>query len=885
MNKSLYNSYTLKTQTMSNLFLHDDFSSDDDDKPSVAVAHRFSGAPASEPLRAASMSDCLSAIKRGLDTLNAGEGFDSVVQVDDLRKKRRVQGYQADDGTTKLRGAESDVAALYGETWLAERLTRQRMLDNNRYYQFAVVVAANSNLPLEQFTNETQIQQATTARIRDAAQRLRIIREQQRERASAPANIDAQLRVVADAESAVNTIKLLRSDLKSAIECFVDGAQDESLARQTRAIVAPIEIESREFYNSLFDTLSRLAIIVGGPLGFTHIEQKLQTVVQTVANELLGAPALSSGVIARRVRDEMPRAANIALQIATLLWCANDDALLRILVDEVATRFAADAEYRKTPALFAHDLVTLANLMRVGAAADNLLLFDNITFLFYAHLNKMRRRGALLDEPELQRPQPPATPSATRSRTVRLNERDIIFDLGDDEFEALAEGEPRRLYSQDELRRIQTTLAPNQSQADTPALIESILRPMMSVWSARLFYDRDFDAGADFQAFAGTTQLGAIRFVLLAGVRAHPLVSVVIATAAMLVRSFAAAERNRVVVNDLLQSMIEVDESLKKTIDLIVGPAFSAAEVQIEAYKKVARGRLIRTSSVLLCFAKFAIARADANLPLDGIDKEREEQLRRYVAASLQAGARLGGTKDSTFAAIEDAAYNVFSNTLLARGVEIVLQIDVHRLLFAVSQQKFYNLAVTDKTDAELNSRQIKAIGTLAREAKALDDLRTLRDKQLKAIDDVMHQELANILEEEYLPTAQSALSPLNSGVLFFSGLMMGALSAAYTTLRQTIPCVAAVYDSHNALIESDNYWELFAALVQAQVRLIDARNPTTYRPVINEPRARLQVRSALDAIRWAARSDRSIRHLATCSCRGLPFAVHFVDSVPFWGF
>jgi len=880
--------------------------SDSEDVLDAALGY---AAAAQVPIETPSFADCFNG-GAGVRPAGAGAGwphaalaedeYDSVVVVDDLRKRRRREGYQADDGTTQLRGGEGDRDALYGEEWLKERLTRQRLLDGNRHYQFAVKVAANSNLPLREFTNEAEIQRATVARIRDAARRLADLRRTQRDRESAPTSIDAQEKRVDDADRALLATTSGAADLESARQCFLGELREAApLASAVLAPFALVDVGAGavdvDFARALFVYVTRAAVALEGPLGYARADQRTKNTVVAVANELLAARAPPPGMPAaapvqrQRVADDMPRSAYVALYESLLLYASERDGLLRALADRTDL-FAPAAEYSQTPRLYAEDCVTLANLL-FESGTDNLLLFDNVSFLLYAHLNKMRRRAALDDEAELRRPQlPPGVGGGGNGGRRRNGGRrkldgvDIVFDLGDEELEAVADGEPQRAFSQDELRRIQSLRGANQSQSDTLVLVERLLAPLFETLAPRLFYRTDAataDAGADYEAFAGGVERGVVQEVAV-GERNAPLASAVLVNAARIVQLSAAGSRLADADLDAAEPSFElqlrsigVDPVLLGAVRDAVLENFRVTDAQRRDYQRRALNRLLRTSSVLRCFARYAALRAALQLPIEALSGDKLAQLRRYATESAKPEARLGGTHSQEFAAIEDDAYAALSETLLGapRPSDAAMR---QPLLFTRSQRRFYDLLLANLTVVDGRQRDVAGVlrertdrqrEEAAEARRLLERLRQLRSERIDDDEQEAEETLASVLQREYVPTAESALSPLNSGVLFYSDLMMGALAEAYDILGEAVPCLAHAHGSYRALIESDRYWTRFATLVQAAVRLIDARNPVTYRPVVNETRSRGQVRSALDRLRDLAADDRALRHGCRCSC------------------
>ena len=789
----------------------------------------------------------------------------SAVVIDDLRKRRRTRGYMAEDGTTIMRGKEGDNEALFGEAWLKERLTRVRILDGNRDYQFAVKVAGNTNFPLQHFTNEDEIQRAVASSLAAAGRKFAEFRQAQRDRESGPDQIDSQERRVVEARARRLALSSASADLRAAKQCFLDAASGSP------ELVAEIDTSLQKAVadaNGLFDLLTRTSVAIDGARGYTRANQRLKNLMVSVSGKVVAA-----GVdpLKTRVADEMPRAAYVALYAGTLLHVSTRDELIRHIADSASVQFVAGSEYAAQGRLYAEDLVTLANLL-FSTGTDNLLLFDKISFLLYAHINKMRRRASLDDEEELRRPKlPPGRGPTRRNRKdpIDVGGVRLVFDLGDEELEAVAEDDPQAVFTQDQLRAVQTELGENNSQAGTLRLVERLLQPMFDVTVPKLFYrfGAMSDAGLDFESYAGGRLRGSVREVVLQGGAQEPLIVAILAAATRIVTfSVAVVPANAQTFEVRLNAA--TTPGILTAIAADAAVQFSATRAQAAAYTREARGRLIRSSELLLCFARYMTVRngPPINLEVDALGSARIQVLQRYIDAEAKLGVRTGSTNNADFVLAENAAFEVFDSALLAGAVPN----NVPSLLGRPPQKRWYKYiegdTVNDANGAIADEIK-EANAAVERADETLATLRRLRADRLADTHEEAEKTLADIVSENYTPSAQSVLSPLNSGVIFYSDLMMGALRESYDTLQQTIPCLAAQFCSYEGLIHSDEYWTRFASLVQAVVRLIDVRNSPIYRPVVMEQRARMQVRDALDSLRFVAGSDRHVRHVSGCTC------------------
>lgn len=809
---------------------------------SVSIRHR--GIEQDGAVESASLIDCLSAMKRGFDSISTASSsttmltsgapmFDPVVEIDDLREQRRTKGYQAEDGTSVMRGVDDN--DLYNEEWLAKYLASEKMLSRNPFYRFAMMVASQTGRSSEEMLDQSQIQRETVSRAKAAAIRLAELKKQQLERDTTPNAIEFQEKRYEKARDDARALSTFVQELETARMCFSDRTNAPDIREKANAILKPLN-SADNIMIALFDTITRNSIIANGISGYQTTHQRLRDTLIAAFNLFVTENAASPQL--NQLKEGMPRTSNMALNLAVLRYSATRDDLLSHITTPETRLFPADSTYAKEPFLYGDDLVTLSKLFFERGAASG-LLFQSISFLFYAHLNRMRKNAGYSDEFAIARPKEPEPETRRRGANRIVNGRSIVFDIGDDELIDMVDSP--QLYPKDKLAEAQNQLFENVSVTETAVLIDRLLDPMYRLLVPHLFYTPSDDR---FATYAGTSVPGnTLRVLYRSNTQfSLPLVSVILLEAMTLIKQQAFPD-----------SRENIEQGNEDRLWRAVAAVFTTTPPQETAFARKALGELIRDSGVLECVALYIVMRANVGEPLAGIDKVREETLRAF----------LRDTKNN------EAAYAIFSSAFMSgpvnpnRSSNALFAQKSHQRLQEIIETETQGVVDRVKAGPLKNLEQ-----AVAQEKEVLERQRQERKNRMLA--DQQHQELHldQVLAENYVPTASVALSARNTGVLIFSHLLTGAINASYQDLELYVPCVADTFRAPAALILSDEYWCAFASLVQARVRLISVRNPVVYQAVIAEKRSRMGVRSELDTIRQVAGLDRSIRHInGRCTC------------------
>jgi hypothetical protein len=666
---------------------------------------------------------------------------------------------------------------------------------------------------------------------------------------------------------------------------------------------------------------------------------------------------------AEQLRKSMPQTSLAALLWSTLLVVSQNSALLeRIRTCGSGALFAdAGALYNNASAtgskmanamaaastcvpavasmmhgganLYVDDLVTLANLVfdneqsnatfvdgavtvpanRLGT--DNLLLMNEVSHYFWAHINKMLERANSQQAP-LAKPTRRALAAPRGGPTTRvIGGIEVVFEVTDEDARLAAQGEELAGVPQEKLAGARRTLHINSDQARSLGVLVELLQPMLALVYPMLFYANEalFDDGYDVEAFAGGFSANALYMFeqvpradgdVLAG---HHLAFIgVLNLADTIVR---ASVRGTVVRKEDVGTLLVQDMPRQMGGPLVVVPpdpgVMRTAMNQVMTISTDARttynrrvvDRYLRRERALDGFAQYATTGDDIQA-IDPLTVNELALLKRYseLAARNTPGttrAAVGVSDDAAaagslradkaaFVAAENAAMSVFAS---ARPVALPVgarENDIDKFANALTTSQRYLFWQAKRTSGgndrlrRVNRRiaQHDERGTQLEQDWALLHSRTQEWIKRTAAENAADIEaiLKGDRMVEFVPTASVAMSPLNSGVIILSTLAVSAIADAYAYVGEFMPCITAAYTDSDDLVESEDYYIPFARLMRVQMRLTDAEDPPAYLLDKTESRARVSRKSALNSLRTVARADPRVVHYqdARCTCFGL---------------
>ena len=802
------------------------------------------------------------------------------VQIAPLKEHRDQFGILPDDGSERREDKTGDaIHALYGREWLKEAVARQRILNASVIYQFARKVSGGANLTIENFLKESEISRETRERIAKATEALINRRKDQQDTRTEQERAAALHKQVEQLLAENEKIATDASAIDTAQECMKNAEiviSGKRLVYKLPDTARPL-VDGDARYAELFDKMTRSIVARFGAGQFDKSLTLFKTAVQVMHGKLLEGNA-GDETYRVRINSEMPKSSELALYWSTLMAIYLKSELLERVAQNSQGFFPANSVYAKNPAQYAADLRSLGALLFTvpdRPPTDNLLTLDEITIFFWKMLNTMIERSSenASAAPTLGRPlrinveEGGAGTATNRRKQIIVNDIPVTIDIPDEDLRAAVLGQDVFGVDRDKLADFRNKLYKNIDQARTAEQINKILDPMLrSVWPFLFYTKQPLDNGRDEEAFAGG-YYGEGRVVqLFEGIsnQTAALVSVVgLAAFCTYLFNFSLKGKYRndewVFLNQnkfspIFDSIV-ADDGLYRSLSDTFEAVFSASSDTITDYEQRLHGRYIRRERLLECFAALAVLRRARGMTMNITDTDFAA-LRAYHDAIKAGGGPPGSTNDKEFAKLEDAAYRAFQATNIIQGVGKTahLQIYTHTALNKAVDQKY----TKEKLDA--NKERATLLGSQEKAIQERINLWLGRSVN----DDI--KLLKNIIEEGAGGNAENALSPINTGYLFFTEVYTNALQDAFTLLEDHVPCVARIY-TNDELIESELYQTRYASLVASVLRLVDARNPRTYRADRTEQRARLQAISPIESIRGVARQDRSVRHWPGCGC------------------
>ena len=875
--KRSYDAASLVDNRAHSRMRHHDDDDDDSSSDSSDSNERLFGADATSVVRTvphmfseASTANAISAMQPFAPV--GASAFSGVHEVTSLRDRRRRTGFYPDDGRREAYGGASNPGALFDDEWLRDRIAAMRALEEDAYYRFAEHAAAGVNLPLSDFIDDSAAKRETERRVAAVIAQVRRAADERAAKIASPASIERMREELRRLEDAVETKLSQRRSAETAMQCVAT-----SLGTARTLFDDAAKLYDDNPTAPLADAFAVWAVASQGAQGYRRTLAMAQRALNARAAANLpnfktngGQPTPNS----KKLLEAMPSSANLAFSLACLAIVAGDPELLAIVANASAddlSLFDAESEYAQDAPLYARDLITLADLLFTAIAGkpdksttDNLLLYGQITHTLFAHLNRMNRRASLDqdDFPLLRRPKRAGGTPRKRTRTLNAVTVDLDIDISD--LEAVADGIPVDALDPNKLRALQSELGENQSSVTTPQLVERLLEPMVTLIYPELFFrvpsDAPLDDRHDPTAFAGVEFGRVTRRRTAAFATEMTCIEALFGGSRMIIEVSGADQANvKTVLAQIPFTMGRLDPmtvDAKTDLKNIMG-----INSRIKAaYESVVRKRILHQSDAALCIAQLFSAASDASVRL--LNASDEE----IGALSAYAEARRGG--DFADDALEDRVTRIilFGHPTATKGTGFT------------GPSSLAAFAEFDGTSADSDAalEQLDAkLEVASANGRVATARQVLQSAEKKLVDSAageasaLEKSLVDALRESYIPTHREALAPRNTGVVFFSGIMRTSVQKAFDLIRQYIPCMYRSFDSASKLVESDEYWSLFADLAAAMVRLVSAQNPITYQPDKSETRGKLQIRSALDALRSRFMHNTGLYHGAGCPCRG----------------
>jgi hypothetical protein len=829
-----------------------------------------------------------------------------IMEVPQLKEKRKKEGILPDDGSRRREDVYDDILptdtdavkahkrslmALYGREWLDEAVARQRMLDSNPHYRFAFTVAGGHNSVLKTFIKESDISREARDRVGKATAALVERRRGQQDTSgeqarakSLRADIEKLQTERQDITNNWRSLEFARTCLKQALTRIADPLR----IRLKYAMV----YTAAQFYEEMFDKVTRSLVARFGTRGYEFGADLFKTVLQEFNLDSLQRLTTDQPTV-DRIKNDMPNSSLLALYWTTLLAIYNNASLLDTIAKEVGERklFPPKSAYGLEPQLYAKDLRSLAVIVFTAAAAtpatSNLLLFDEITVYMWRMINLMIERSVedKKDAKTLARPTALAGSRPPRSRTIIVNNIEITLDVADEDLVSSISGQEVFGVDRDKLAEMRAKPYNNIDQPRTAALMTALLEPMfVSVWNS-LFYTKRArsDDGLDDEAFAGGYyDNGRVvdLFQPTPGTSSAQRSIIGLAIVAIEMFNSCLTKKQAVAAGIPFDGIIfaataltrfdTANPDLKAPFRTKFATRFDVSADSVKRYENDILGRYLRREKVLACLAQAVLIKRRFGFT-QGVSESDFAALQAYVSDvnTNTPGAR----NKSEFAVREDAAMRVFDTVTATTAVDDVNEDDPPFInpaavgILTDSQSVFVEDALANSAASvygvELLRRIDERLATLSEQERLLNErisqwLRTsLADEQ---------GALQQIIMYGAGGSTENALSPINTGFLFFTELYTNALKDAFKWIEDYLPCLARQFSSDD-LVESEYYQSRYSSLVQSQLRLIDAQVPHVWRANRTEMRSKMQIASAGDSLRRWVAADRGIQHVPGCDC------------------
>jgi RNase H-fold protein (predicted Holliday junction resolvase) len=858
-------------------------------------------------------------------------GERSIIEVPELRRKRLNEGYYGDDGLPVPRGVKDDGTAdpdsAYGQKYIDDRILRERILEKEPYYRFFVSVAGKK--ALEKFIDEGASSAETAARIRQAKLQFGEARRNRIDSAGEQARLKSLDDQAEAAASEADRLAEARDRFDTARKVFVESM------RKVNDSYAPSIPDRTPTHEGIFDWFTRVACARYGAGGYRKTSTEVSNIAdilhQSTLTEMVGNPADAAN--AKQLQQAMPISSTLALYWSALFIVSQNSILLERLracaignlfpdqsadynqptpvpvlpaggarrrrggdedddVDDGDICKGADRNMNSGASVYADDIVALANLVFDNAQSvgdllgtNNLLTLEQISQLFWAHVNKMLER-AKSKQPALAKPtnvtdqQPPRGGSTTKV----VSGIEVQFEISDEDARVAAAGEEVEGVSQELLAAARRKFYRNQDRARSAQVLVELLRPMFLVCFPAFFYANEatFDDGYDIEAFAGGYTGNSLQ-VFSEGVNnpSH-LALVALFTLSDVVVRYSVIGRQPVRKADANQllSIPAPPAPLLNALDRVM----TLSDDVRNTYLRRVTGRLLRRLRVIEAFAQYAIHGSAINV-VDAFTKSELEALTRYSELAVKNMPATTRNKKE-FVPAENNAASIFASSKPISADRLpVLTDDFTRLRLAeiakltqlTQSERYLYVSANRNYDRRLNTFNNRVIDLRRRAQELRDEWRLLHDRMLdierrtEAEHDATIEKILRSKEIEYTPTGSVAMNPLNSGVLILTKLAKAALRDAFQHVSEYIPCILTAYPTDDDLVESDDYYVVFARLVRIELRTANTDDPDIYLPDATEARTKVARKSALNSLRSIARDDRAVHHYedARCTCFG----------------
>lgn len=461
------------------------------------------------------------------DSTNGIRPSDPSFIVPGLKKRRKDTGYLRDDGDPT---PVNDPAGLFGQQYLDEKATVQKLLDEDPNMAFVRLVAGFTDARVTEYYEIDRITAVARQRIREAQQRA----VEARQSGSAIAGLRARekeleariaaLRKLADNRTAdhrdwiasANQYKAVLTQTETVLgkAAYLRGQDAAAVASGLLNAVTRNNANAKHRYGHgariVFDFATRAAVISAGPSGFTsdQFRRQIESVIDRTAGSINVAGSLN-----QQIKADIPSTSRLAFGLSVLRALVTSPGLYEFLSGENATvvHLRAGSDYDETKSLYGVDLEKLDSLIfnKNAEAGLNFLVYTNITRALYVHLVRMHARsGSLVSKPE-KPADPNQGPRGNRRAVGGIN---VVIDIDDDVVDGAEPGVDNDFLSPQQISDLRNKPLDNPSAASTVDLLNELLQPMIQAVFPFLFYaDADLPPDSSVVQFGGWGDSGDIR--------------------------------------------------------------------------------------------------------------------------------------------------------------------------------------------------------------------------------------------------------------------------------------------------------------------------------------------------------------------------------------
>lgn len=752
--------------------------------------------------------------------------------------------YQREDG---LKGevGKADSTDAFNLTYMREYARRIELLEKDPDNHFANLVrgflGGDVFEIIERDAFERQISQSISRAKEEARKALSRgdsidqLRKEIAEREKQNAQIDGKINAVEERQRSW-TVARRELDLeKQKANNLLKNNADLSAQTSEASVKQILKLRINKDPEILFDVMGRVAFIKYGQAGLLNegFATDVESAFRSVAGKRFGS--------VEALKNAAPQVYELSLYAAVLKGLVNSRGLLSAVSSRI--KFNAGSEYEKSSELFATDVTALCSMIirDTDSASQSLnkVLFEQITLVFYAHLNKMASRYGLPEDQRVSKPlsQLPLEKKRGSAKKTILGVP-VDVDVDDSELQRAAVGE-KTSFTEKELAEYRKQLFDNAEAGKTRSIVALFLRPLfVKGFSALFFVEGQSEAVKDRlyresrypfdEPLLARTVFS--RADLSETEEQSTTVAAIFSLATLLLEQTKPNPATGASINEVKSAIFkELYDKNSATSDWL-------------RYENNLRNSVVRRT-ILPAVARLLLA-ANENLKL--LDQKivftKEEVRALEDLVSLPGDATTERRN-----AVENVALEVYDRRLPSDGAD---PDKLEGVLRTASNRSFENLINSAgerpfKVDASLTETKKKVENGLELYKTKLDKILSQTPKEVEA--DILEnfKEVAGV-------TRRQASLPENSGIIVLSSRFKSALGDATNVVRNSCPNLVELSDE--MLQRHEKTCVSFAKLVASKILIVTVLNPPNW--MRDKMRTDIKVEFFLNAVQELKRVD-----------------------------